>query len=321
MRLLLTASALALAALSTSAFARPIGPEDQLKEIGVSDPDIAPDGSAVVYTVSSNDLAADEGVSHIWLAPWDGGAPRQLTYRKGESESGAKFSPDGKQVGFLSSRDEKDNKDKVSQLWLLPMNGGEAIPLAGIEGSVEDFAWSPDGKYLALIVSDKDEPLKKTADGEDIPAPIVIDRYHFKTDADGYLGKGRQRLFLYDLGAGTMKRLTDGDYDEYFPAWSPDSSKVAFVSSRVPDPDRSADSNIFIASVAAPGAAPFRLTAYEGADSGEDSGSYPAWSPRREADRLCPRRRSQADLVCGERSRRGPGHRRRTEDPHQGARS
>ncbi|MBO9498505.1 MAG: S9 family peptidase [Novosphingobium sp.] len=278
MRLLITASALALAVLPVAVFARPIGPEDQLKEQMVGDPQIAPDGSAVAYTVTTYDTAADQMASHIWLAPWDGAAPRQLTGRAGESESGAKFSPDGKTLGFLSSRADKD-KQGETRLWLLPMNGGEAKPLDGIAGSVDDFAFSPDGKYLALIVSDKQPDLGKDSNGDEIPAPIVVDRYHFKVDDIGILDNRRQRLFLYDLAAGTMKRMTDGDYDEYLPAWSPDSTKVAFASKRAPDPDRTYNSDIFIAAVAMPGAAPFRLTTYEGADVPQDAGAYPAWSP------------------------------------------
>lgn len=278
MRLLLTASALALAIAPAAAFARPMAPEDQLKEIQVSDPAISPDGASVAYTVATYDTDADEQVSHIWLAPWDGSAPRQLTSRKGESESGAKFSPDGKQLGFISSRADEDEKGE-SKLWLMPMNGGEAKPLEGIEGSVGDFAWSPDGKYLALIVSDKQPDLGKTADGEEIPAPIVINRYRFKVDDVGFLDNRRDRLFLYDIAAGTMKRMTDGDYDEWSPSWSPDSTKVAFASRRAPDPDRTYDSNIFVADIATPGSNPIQLTTYEGSDGGEDAGTYPAWSP------------------------------------------
>ncbi len=276
MRLLLAASALVIASQSGSALARPVTPEDQVKEIRVSSPDIAPDGSAVVYTVSQADLDADAPVSHIWLAPWDGSGPRQLTSRKGESESSAKFSPDGTQIGFLSSRADKDDE---TQLWLLPLTGGEAQPLTGIEGSVEDFVWSPNGKYLALIVTDKTPEPKKTADGDEIPAPIVIDRYHFKADGIGYLGKERARLFLYDIAKHSAVRMTDGDYDEMFPAWSPDSTRVAFSSRRAPDQDRTYDSNIFIARIDAPGAKPSQLTTYEGADAGADFYSYPAWSP------------------------------------------
>ncbi|MCB5424379.1 S9 family peptidase [Altererythrobacter sp. CC-YST694] len=276
MRLLFTATALVLSLQPLTALARPVTPEDQVKEIFVSDPDLSPSGDAAVYAVSAADLDADRPVSHIWLAPWDGSGPRQLTSRKGESESNAKFSPDGKKIGFLSSRaDEKD----LSKLWILPTAGGEAAPLEGIEGSVEDFAWSPDGKYLALIVLDRPEEPKKTKDGDEIPPPIVIDRYHFKVDGVGYLGKERSRLWLYDLASGKAVRLTDGDYDEGFPAWSPDATRISFVSRRGPDADRSHDYNIYLARRDAPGAAPVQLTSYEGADAGPDFGSYPVWSP------------------------------------------
>lgn len=276
MRLYSAVAALLLAASPVALFARPITPEDQVKEMNAAEPDIAPDGSAVVYTLSSYDTDADTGVSHIWLAQWDGSGTRQLTNRKGESESTPRYSPDGKTVGFLSSR--TDDKGE-SKLWLLPMNGGEAVQAKGIAGSVDDFVWSPDGKYLALIVSDSPPEPQKTADGEEIPPPIVVDRFRFKEDGKGYLGKERARLFLYDIAKGSTTRLTDGDFDEMFPAWSPDSTKVAFVSRRAPDPDRTSDYNIYVASIAQPGAAPLQITAYPGADSAPDFGSYPVWSP------------------------------------------
>lgn len=276
MRLLFTATALVLSLQPLTAIARPVTPEDQVKELLISEPDLSPSGDVAVYTVTGTDMDADEPVSHIWLAPWDGSGPRQLTSRKGESESNPKFSPDGKQLGFISSRnDEKEQ----SRLWIMPMAGGEAKALEGIEGSVEDFAWSPDGKRLALIVFDKPEEPKKNADGEEIPPPIVIDRYQFKVDGVGYLGKERSRLWLYDLATGKAQRMTDGDYDEAFPAWSLDSTRVSFVSRRGPDADRSHDYNIYVARVDAPGAAPLQLTTYEGADANPDFASYPVWSP------------------------------------------
>ncbi len=270
---------LAPAALLTAgsvAQARPALPEDLIKEVTVSAPDISPAGDVVAYEVTTPNLERDEEETHIWLARWDGSGERQITGRPGESESTPKFSPDGRQLAFLSSRaDEKE----ATRLWLLPLAGGEAQPIAGVEGSVEDFDWSPDGKYLALIVKDPEDEPEKDADGNDKPKPIVVDRYHFKIDGIGYLGKERARLFLYDLATGKAARLTDGNYDEYLPAWSPDSTKVAFVSRRAPDQDRTPDSNIFIARIDRPGKAPMQLTTYEGADAPEDSGSYPAWSP------------------------------------------
>ena len=276
MRGVMILALLVLGAAAGSAHARPFAAEDVVKEIWVASPDIAPAGDAVVYSVEADDLARDESVSQIWLAPWEGGEPRQLTWRGGSGAHTPKFGPDGAQVAFIAARDGKDGEDA---LWLLPLAGGEARLLPGIEGSVEDFAWSPDGRYLALILGDPEPELAKDADGEDIPLPVVIDRYRFKTDGVGYLGKERERLWLYELASGTAVRLTRGDYDEYAPAWSPDSSRIVFASRRAEDQDRTADSNLYIARVDRPESEPVQLTSFAWADNPLDSGSYPAWSP------------------------------------------
>jgi dipeptidyl aminopeptidase/acylaminoacyl peptidase len=273
---LLCITGLILAVSAATAQARPFLPDDVASELRVSAPDISPDGSRIVYEVEAADPARDKSVSQVWLASWDGSGTRQLTFRAGVDHGTPKFSPDGAVVGFLSSRDDEEEE---SQLWLLPLAGGEAYALPNIAGSVEDFVFSPDGKRLALIVADPDPVLKKDADDEDIPLPIVIDRYHFKVDGTGYLGKERSRLYLYDLAAGTSKRMTDGDFDETLPAWSPDGSKIAFVSRRGDDPDRSADFNIYLADTGKLGAEPARLTLSDHADGAPDYGSYPAWSP------------------------------------------
>jgi dipeptidyl aminopeptidase/acylaminoacyl peptidase len=275
-RLLLSIAGLALAVSAGAAQARPFLPEDVVKEIRVSSPDISPDGNRVVYEVTAADLAKDQPVTQVWIANWDGSGTRQLTFREGFDHGTPKFSPDGALVGFLSSRDDEEEE---SRLWLLPLAGGEAYPLPNIAGSVEDFAFSPDGKQLALIAADPEPVLKKDSDDEEIPLPIVIDRYHFKVDGTGYLGKERSRLYLYDMATGTAKRMTDGDFDEAFPAWSPDGTKVAFVSRRAPDPDRTPDHNIYLARADAPGTEPVRLTTSDWADAAPDFGSYPAWSP------------------------------------------
>jgi len=280
-RVLFSVSALALVVSAGAAQARPFQPEDVVKEIKVSSPDISPDGTRVVYAVTANDLGRDEALTHVWLAQWDGSGTRQLTFRPGYDHSSPKFSPDGGVIGFLSSRDsdKDDDEDEETRLWLMPLAGGEAWPLPGIKGSVEDYAFSPDGKRLALIVEDPEPETKKDTDGDEIPLPIVIDRYHFKTDGSGYLGKQRSRLWLYDIAAGTAKRMTTGDFDETLPAWSPDGTKVAFVSRRAPDPDRTADYNIYLARADAPEAEPTRLTTSDWAEAAPDFSSYPAWSP------------------------------------------
>ncbi|HEY0438228.1 MAG TPA: S9 family peptidase, partial [Phenylobacterium sp.] len=218
-----------------------------------------------------------------------------------------RFSPDGRWLAFVSGR-AQTAPATGDQLWLMDRAGGEARPLPGIKGSVSDLAWSPDSRRIALIVEDPDPDAAQTTTvtlvtpnpaaaspkpgapepapsapsitaKEKPPQPIVVDRYHFKQDREGYLGKKRARLWLYDLASGKAWRLTTGDYDEALPAWSPDGTRIAFTSNRSADPDRSYDSNLYLAAAGAGPAEPTRLTAFEGADNQDNWGSPPAWSP------------------------------------------
>ena len=282
-----------------------------LKTVGA--PAIDPSGTWVAYSVAQDDVESDKNFSHIWMTSWDGARTVQLTSRKGESESTPRWSADGRYLAFISSRGDDKEQD---QLWLLERVGGEAKRPADINGSVIDYAWSPNGKQIALIVLDPDpdsavkveaqatlpapripgEPqtlvtspdqLKATDampvaggnKGEKKPKPIVINRYQFKRDIDGYLGKQRQRLFILDLASGKSRRLTTGDYDEYLPSWSPDGARIAFVSNRDQDSDRTYNYDLFVASAVGAAAAPGRVTSFKGADNDPDFGSYPAWSP------------------------------------------
>jgi dipeptidyl aminopeptidase/acylaminoacyl peptidase len=303
-------TALVLAAVAFPGFAlRPIGPDDLARVATVGDPQVDPKGQWVAYTVATTDVAADKGVSHLWLASWDGKTQVQLTSRASESESIPRFSPDGRWIAFVSSRGDEDEQDR---LWLMDRSGGEGMLLPGISGSVVDIAWAPDSKSIALIVEDPDPDEKANAaaqaelppatkpgtatapapepappaataetkaDGKKKPMPIVIDRFQFKQDIDGYLGKQRKRLWLYDLATHSARRITTGDYDEALPAWSPDGKSIAFTSKRAPDPDRTYDSNLFVVGVGTTPAEPRALTSYTGADNDEEWESYPAWSP------------------------------------------
>ena len=87
-----------------------------------------PDGTWVTYGVSTVDVAKDKSDNDVWMVKWDGSERLRLT-STGESESAAKWSPDGKWISFLR-QDEK----KKAQVWTLSRLGGEAQKLT-------DVAW------------------------------------------------------------------------------------------------------------------------------------------------------------------------------------
>ncbi len=245
----------------------------------VSSPAIDPGGNWVAYEVSSVDAKADKSFSHIWMTSFDGARTVQLTSREKESESTPRFSPDGRYLAFISSRTDKHDND---QLWLLDRTGGEARPLTKLDGSVVDYAWSPSGKQIALIVLDPDPNADKDdtkSEDEKTVKPIVIDRFQFKRDIDGYLGTRRQRLMLLDVATGEAHRLLTGDFDDYLPAFSPDGSRIAFVSNRDQDPDRTYNNDLWVVPASGGPQAPTRLTTFAGDDNNPDYESYPAWSP------------------------------------------
>src|SRR5215831_13576688 len=115
MRILLPiAAALLVSVVPLAAQARrPLTPEDWYRFQAVSDLQIARDGTAVAYLVTSYDKSSDESRAALWTADWAGGHSAQLTHE--ESVSVPRFSHDGRYLSFLSSRPSGADK----QLWLL----------------------------------------------------------------------------------------------------------------------------------------------------------------------------------------------------------
>ena len=193
----------------------------------------------------------------------------------GSSASRPRFSPDGKYLAFLSARN-----DEEKQVWTLFRQGGDAVQRTKVRQGVDSFEWSPDGSRMVLVIKDpKPEELEDDDDkDEKTPKPWVIDRLQFKQDYIGYLDRRRTHLYVLDVDTGEQTQITFGDYDDSEPAWSPDGTRIAFVSNRTEEPDSNYNTDIWVVDADSP-AKPameeklIRITTNLGPDRS------PAWSP------------------------------------------
>jgi dipeptidyl aminopeptidase/acylaminoacyl peptidase len=269
---------------------QPITLEDLALIKLAGDPQMSPEGTRVVFTVKQTDVDKNKYFTHLWYQPVDGGPARQFTFED-VSDTSPRWSPDGKSIAFLRT------KDKRSQLWLIAVDGGEPRKLTELpEGSICELRWAPGSRRLSFCFRPsaagwtRDAAKKREENGKSKP-PRVISRVRYRFDAEGFHDE-RQHVWVCDIDGGPVKQLTSGDYDDLSAVWSPDGRTIAFVSNRIPDPDRHAyRSDLWL--VASNGGKPRRLAtpvgskaslswspdgtriAYVGAEAGDDP-----WPPK-----------------------------------------
>ncbi len=201
----------------------------------VSDPQISPDGEQVIFVVKRIDKEVNRYQSHLYLAEIDNGQVRQFTY--GEvNDIQPRWSPDGELIAFART------KEQDCQIWLIPAKGGEARQLTCLdEGDIGALLWSPEGDRILFEFRPAHEDWTREAVKQRQEAglshpPRLITRFHYRLEGQGFLDL-RQHLWICDLHNGDINQLTDGDWDDRDPTWSPDGDWVAFISNRSEHPE------------------------------------------------------------------------------------
>ena len=136
-------SLLAFSNISISEEKHPFSIHDMLAMQRISDHQISPDGKWVVFTLRTTDLDANKGRTDLWIVGTDGKGLRQLTSHP-DSDSSPVWDPSGKSILFLSSRSGS------TQVWRLPLDGGEAFQVTRQPLDIGCFAVAPDGKHIAV---------------------------------------------------------------------------------------------------------------------------------------------------------------------------
>ena len=228
---------------------RPMAPADILRIANVSDAQISPHGDWVVYTVSTTE--GDQNISTLWLVragerisnvPPTSRQPEQrrnwdLTRNAGRpllpagwSGANPRWSPDGKNIAFLSTHEGQHG------IWLSGPDRRIPRQVAAVRDTNffityagESFAWSPDSKMIAFVSATEEldrDPADGSSRGED---PRVIDRIQYKSRTS-FSDRLRTHVWLTDVDEPQPRQITSGAFYDHALSFSPKGDEIVFLS-------------------------------------------------------------------------------------------
>jgi dipeptidyl aminopeptidase/acylaminoacyl peptidase len=194
---------------SSEATAKPLELATYLDFEYVSDPQISPDGSQVIYTRRYVDKINDRFSADLWVVGSDGRKNRALL-----EGSSMRWAPDGTRIAYLAKGD--DDKSQIFVRWM--DTEGAVTQVTHEQLTPKGLQWSPDGKSIAFIgrvphesewtvrLPDRPQGAKWTDD------PVVVDTLHYRQDRVGFTNDGFDHLFVVPADGGTPRQITRGKW-------------------------------------------------------------------------------------------------------------
>ena len=222
-------------------------PDDLYRFRIVTDARLSQDGSRVAFNVQAAAPGRTEYRSSIWLAATDGSTPPRQVTLGAKNDTQPRFSPDGRSLAFLSDRrpmvEEEPGAPKeredVSQVHILPLDGpGEARRLTNLPRGVDEVAWSPDGKRLAILTPSRGATREADArargkreakPGEPLSDYRYMDRLGYLANGPGYIQGRECQVWIVEVASGEARQLTNVRTGIQEFAWSPDSRRIAIT--------------------------------------------------------------------------------------------
>jgi len=195
-----------------------LSPEQTLDRRAIGELAFSPDGTRLVFTVTERVSGAGRARS-IWMLDVATGRARQITF-SGKSDSSPRWAPDGRTIAFLSDR------DGVSQLYFLPMGGGEAIKATDRKDRISEFRWSPDGTRIALLMSEAKPAAQQSREREKDDAR--------RAEKD----EQRARVWLLDVATHELAQATSGPWRIGQVEWLPRGDRLVAIADPTPASDR-----------------------------------------------------------------------------------
>ena len=244
-----------------------------IKDITLSD--VSEDGNGIVFITSQAENKYDGFKNTLYFLDTHKGKKVKLLESygsKGMNFSSIKFSSNSKSIFFLSSGMKTSGKES-NQIWSLNLSNRVKRKVTNFDGDISDYDVSDDGKTIAFIGQRSSD---KKADTK-TPSPIVIDRYQFKRDYEGFLGPNRDHLFIFDTQSRKVEQITSGQKDHLYPSISPNGQNIAYMT-KEGDFDRHNNWEIFIKNIKGE-ESHRKLLSNNGEDISISYPSRPEWSP------------------------------------------